>query len=295
MKMFLRIFLLFLLFSCSSAEEVQVSNNSSGIPSDWNPSGTYEFTHGGRERVYHYYEPKDMEAGAGLIFVLHGYSLDAKDLMDYLDLRDLADEHGFAIVYPQGAEDNRNTSHWNANLSISNVNDVDFLSALAQFLQENYNLDPNRTFTCGYSNGGFMSYELVLKKPDVFKAAASVNGTMSLGSWEERNQAQAVPILQISGALDRTVPINGIISTYGGWGGAPPIWEILSFWAEINRSDSQDFTEQDQLEITKYKNSQSQKEVWYYLVKNLDHRIPLGGNYPIDATTVMWEFFSLYY
>ena len=64
MKKFLRIFLLFLLFSCSSAEEVQVSNNSSGIPSDWNPSGTYEFVHGGRERIYHYYEPKDMGAQA---------------------------------------------------------------------------------------------------------------------------------------------------------------------------------------------------------------------------------------
>lgn len=43
-----------------------------------------------------------------------------------------------------------------------------------------------------------MSYELIVKKSEIFKAAARIARTMSLKTWNNRSLAQAVPILQIS-------------------------------------------------------------------------------------------------
>ena len=129
--------------------------------------------------------------------------------------------NGFAVCYPQGEEDLEGIPHWNARLSISKTDDIGFLSALASHLQAQHSLNASKTFVCGISNGGFMSYTLVAERPDVFKAAASVIGTMSGHTWEHRNSIRPVPILQVSGLDDEVIPYNGSMSKAGGWGGAP--------------------------------------------------------------------------
>ena len=134
---------------------------------------------------------------------------------------DLAEEHGFALVYPKGLKDDTLRLHWNAGLTLSDIADVGFPIELVLYLQKTYSLSLSKTFTSGYSNEGFMSYELIVKKPEIFKAVASISETMSLETWNNRFQAQATPILQLSGKLDQIVPVNGLMGLYGGWGGAP--------------------------------------------------------------------------
>ena len=82
-----------------------------------------------------------------------------------------------------------------------------------------------------------MSYELIVKKPEIFKAVASISETMSLETWNNRFLAQATPILQLSGKLDQIVSVNGLMGLYGGWGGAPEILDIMEYWAKLNKSD----------------------------------------------------------
>ena len=43
---------------------------------------------------------------------------------------DLAEEHGFALDYPEGIKDNTLKLHWNAGLTLSDLDDVGFLSEL---------------------------------------------------------------------------------------------------------------------------------------------------------------------
>jgi poly(3-hydroxybutyrate) depolymerase len=86
-----------------------------------------------------------------------------------------------------------------------------------------------------------MSYELIVKKPEIFKAAASILGTMSLETSNNRSLAQATPILQLSGKLDQIVPVNGLMGLYGGWGGAPKILDNMEYWAELNKYDVKEF------------------------------------------------------
>ncbi len=55
----------------------------------------------------------------------------------------IADANGFAVCYPQGTEDFGGTTHWNADLNISNTDDKGFLSDLAMFLQSEYLFSPD--------------------------------------------------------------------------------------------------------------------------------------------------------
>lgn len=111
------------------------------------------------------------------------------------------------------------------------------------FTFKRHQLDSAQTSTSEYSNGGFMSYEIIVKKFEVFRTEAGISGTMSLKTWSNRTFAKAVSVLQLSRGLDRVVPPNGLTNLYGGRGGAPKISDIMLFWAELNTHDVHEYIE----------------------------------------------------
>ena len=138
---------------------------------------TFEF--GGVERTYYLDLPADLTTGAPLVFVLHGYTGSASVIRNYSGWPVISDNAGVAVCYPQGTLNNNGISHWNANFGISTTDDHGFLVALAQHLHETYDLSPDCTYSCGMSNGGYMSYSLACQHPDVFNAVGVVAGAMS--------------------------------------------------------------------------------------------------------------------
>ncbi|HAA15817.1 MAG TPA: hypothetical protein DCE41_30540, partial [Cytophagales bacterium] len=192
------------------------------------------YLHDGLERSYVLHVPDNLPDNAPLVFFLHGYGGKAHQYAWFFQIRDWADENGFAVVVPQGTLDANRDPFWDARLTFANIDDVGFLTGLAQELQVTYNLDPEKTFTSGISNGGFMSYVLVQERPEVWKAAASLIGTMPGYSWENRDMFVPTPLLQLSLEDDETVPIDGSMDTTGGWGGAPHMDDIIEFWTELN-------------------------------------------------------------
>ena len=193
----------------------------------------FTFDHNGVTREYKLYKPANIPDNAPLVFVLHGYTGNNQGMVWY-GMNDMADVNGFVVCYPQGLKDNGGITHWNAKLKLSSVDDIGFLSELAKYLQSEYNLNPQGTFSCGFSNGGFMSYTLASEAPEIFKAVAPVSGLMSGDTWDEFNSTTPVPILHIHGTADNIVPIDGSMSTSGGWGGAPEVDSLISFWAQFN-------------------------------------------------------------
>jgi polyhydroxybutyrate depolymerase len=251
-----------------------------------------EFMHKNVKRKYLLHVPQELPDNSPLVFVLHGYHGDARDYVDPVMNR-LADDNGFAVCYPQGTDDREGIPHWNARLKISGVDDVGFLSALASDLQDKHSLNKSRTFVCGISNGGFMSYTLVAEKPDVFKAAASVNGTMSGHTWEYRDAIRPVPILQISGLDDEIVPYNGSMSKDGGWGGAPDQDAMMEFWRKLNKTSSEEVIQlSKQTTAHHYKDGVNGNEVWHYKIKNFGHKVPGRRELGTEVAQVIWQFFS---
>ena len=119
------------------------------------------FNHNGLVRDYIYYEPIGILPDAPLLFVAHGYSSSAQNIMNYSGFNSLADQYKFAVCYPEGTSDNWGNNFWNVGYlftSSSTVDDVGFLTSLAQELQNNHNLSSSNTFMTGMSNGGELSY-----------------------------------------------------------------------------------------------------------------------------------------
>jgi len=232
------------------------------------------FSHDDMEREYFLYLPEALPDAAPLVFFLHGYGGRAR-AYSWLGMKQQADENGFAVVFPQGSLDQAGASHWNAQLDISDTDDVGFLTALADDLQQQHDLDPERTYTSGISNGGFMSYALVCQAPEVFRAAGSIIGTMSGETWQTCPAVPA-PILQVSGSDDDIVPIDGSMDPEGGWGGAPEMTTIMEHWVSVNGcTDTVSIDVGDENTTgTQHTDCDSGAEVRYFEVEGMGHDLP---------------------
>ncbi len=264
-----------------------------GVHSEQIPGKFMTFKHKKTDRKYLLHLPGGPSSGAPLVFVLHGYRGNAQDYMGELGLNQLADKHGFAVCYPQGAHDNEGISHWNARLKISVTDDIGFLSELAVHLQETHGLHAEKTFACGVSNGGFMSYALVAENPGIFRGAASVIGTMSGASWQARESIRPAPIMQISGMADEVVPYDGSLSPAGGWGGAPNQDEMIQFWTALNRTQTERVVQlSGRTRAHFYEGGMHGNEVWHIKIEGFGHRIPGHEELGVGVAALIWKFFS---
>lgn len=281
-------------FACLIALLLNVWCSSSDAAVERPTPGEFlRFNHNKVERKYLLHVPKNLPDNAPLVFMLHGYHGDARDYMAELGMNRVADENGFAVCCPQGAKDFKGTPHWNARLMISKTDDISFLSELAAHLHEHHKLNPAKTFVWGISNGGFMSYTLVAERPDVFKAAASVIGTMSGYTWKHRDKIQPVPILQISGLDDKVVPYGGSMSPTGGWGGAPNQDVIIDFWTKLNKTKTQEIVKiSNRTTAHYYKGGANDNQVWHYKIRGFGHSIPGEKEMGTNVVDVIWKFFS---
>ena len=295
-------FLLFLLILISFSCEKNTDENNSTIEITY--PYDFFFDHNGVNRLYTLYKPDNLKEKAPLVFVLHGYTSNSTNIMNYSKMNEIADQNGFMVCYPQGTTNiYTGQTHWNANLKeMSSVTDSEFLTDLAKKLQAEFNLSEKNTFACGMSNGGFMSYSLGCERSDTFKAIASITGTMSGYDWNNCNPNK-VPVLQISGTNDMVVPMDGSMSLAGGWGGAPKIQDIMNYWGDINECTQtqtqnlpdSDKTDNSYVSIEKKVDCFNNHQVWFYTVYGGAHTWPgAWGNMDINASEEIWDFFSRY-
>lgn len=251
------------------------------------------FTHDGVVRQYLLHKPARLPADAPLVFVLHGHTGTGAGMPGMTGMDSLADAHGFVVCYPQGLPDAAGKTHWNAELRISTVDDIGFLSRLARNLQVTHGLSARHTFAIGMSNGGFMSYTLASDAPDVFRAAAPVAGLMSADTWRTFASKTPVPICHIHGTADPVVPADGSMTTAGGWGGGPSVDSLEAFWTRFNRCAALETKSLGATAARYHRKGIGGNEVWFFRVAGLDHRWPKAGmKVGIDAGQVAWEFFA---
>ncbi len=89
--------------------------------------------------------------------------------------------------------------------------DVGFLKTLVASVSEQYSVDENRFFVSGFSNGAMMTQRIACEASELFAAAALVGGRLERGF--ECTPSHRMPLLQMNGGSDRTVPFDGSIST----------------------------------------------------------------------------------
>jgi polyhydroxybutyrate depolymerase len=170
---------------------------------------------GGLKRTYTTYVPRGLANGAPLVLALHGSGENAalmRIATGYAFDR-LADEHGVAVVYPNGYE-----GYWNGcnivgdySANTLNIDDVEFLVAVADKLTTEIGADPGRVFATGISRGASMALRLALEAPSRFRAVAAVSENMptpeNLKCRPVEHGTSSVMIM--NGTDDPLVPFDG--------------------------------------------------------------------------------------
>jgi len=264
---------------------------------------TVSLMHGGIQRSYIIYVPANYSGNQAvpLLFNFHGYTSNANEQMWYGDFRPIADTAGFIIVHPEGTQDNTGTTHFNVGWGQSTVNDVSFTSFLIDTISAQYNINLDRVYSTGMSNGGFMSFRLACELSDRIAAIGSVTGSILPGTLSSCNPSHPMPILQIHGTSDQTVPYGG------GAGWSSPINTLVNWWATENNCTSPatitqmpNISTSDNTTVEKqvYPDGDACTEVVHYKVAGGSHTWPgslfnsPGTNYDIDASLVVWKFVS---
>jgi len=265
----------------------------------------FQFNDNGVLRDYYLFRPNSIQDNAPLVFVLHGYSGSAGGIMGYSGMNQIASEHGFAVCYPQGLSDQSGYNFWNVGYAFHQnqmVDDVAFLSSLANYLQNEYNLSEQNTFSTGMSNGGDMSYMLACQANDVFKAIAPVAGCMMEEIYNTCDSSP-VPVLEIHGTNDNVTLWDGDMQNNDGWGAYYSIEDAIELWVETNGCMNSEEILLPNTNIGdgsyiinhRYYDCNESAEVWLYEVIGGGHDWPGSyGNMDINSSEEIWNFFNQY-
>lgn len=260
--------------------------------------------HNGLTRQYRLYVPAiyNNNTPVPLLFNLHGYGSNNFQQLVYGDFRSIADTANFLICAPNGTpEPGTGSLRWNSGFA-TGVDDVGFLSALIDTLSAQYNINLARVYSAGMSNGGFMSFELACMLSDRIAAVASVTGSMTTLQFSTCTPNRAMPVMQIHGTADATVPYNGAA-------GFASMEQLLNYWINHNGCNPTptitpipdiNTTDGSTAERYDYGNCTEQSAVVFYKVTGGGHTWPgsvitlANTNKDFSASKVIWEFFRQY-
>lgn len=265
------------------------------------------FVYGGITRTYSFYVPSSYTQGQAvpLVLNLHGYTSNGSQQSIYGNFKPIADTANFIVVHPDGTIDPiSNQRYWNFGIFGSTVDDLGFLEALIDTISANYTINPNRVYSTGMSNGGYMSYYLACQS-NKFAAVGSVTGSMSVQMYNSCTPTNPIPTIQVHGTNDPTVP-------YSGNSSSKAVEDVVLFWADKNACNltpmitpvpNTNTTDGATAERYLYSGGTNGHTVEFFKVTGGGHTwpgapvpLPGAGNTCMDfsASKEIWRFFSQY-
>jgi polyhydroxybutyrate depolymerase len=156
--------------------------------------------------------PADVRGPMPLVVLLHGYTMTAQAQDEAFRFSALARRRGVLLALPDGLRDASGFQYWNATdacCAFGKTNDdVVWLAAVIRDVQRRHEVDPQRVFVVGYSNGGFMAHRLACDLADVVAGFVAVAGS----SWADASRctpSRPVAALQLHGTDDAIIPFDG--------------------------------------------------------------------------------------
>lgn len=260
----------------------------------------------GLARSYLLYRPPNLRAGAPLVFVIHGFTDSARNMMYSSRMNALADTKGFAVCYPQGLKDGQGRTYWEVGYSFTASiprDDVTFLTTLARHLQDSYGLSRENTFATGMSNGAEMCVMLGLFAPDTFKAIAPIAGCVMEKTYQSVMAVPPIPAFLVNGDADGTTNWNGDMEDREGWGAYRPVDDLVALFTRddpglvktTRNLPDKDPKDGSHIVADTYINNGTGRQVWFYRVVGGGHDWPgKSGNKDIDVSEEIWRFFSMW-
>tara|TARA_B100001175_G_scaffold65160_1_gene53316 strand:+ start:1334 stop:2491 length:1158 start_codon:yes stop_codon:yes gene_type:complete len=268
---------------------------------------SFNITFDGLDREYTIYVPSSYDGltPVPLIFSFHGGGGTASGHIAINDFSELAESENFIAVYPQAAIDPQDGSNAWIHKAPTSHDDIFFVEAIIDTLNNEFLINNDRVYACGYSEGGIFSYELACRLNSRIAAISSVSGSMLVDSFRDSyynlglcSPMHPTAVLLIAGTAD--------FNPHSMYNGLQPYYmsveEITNYWANYNNCEVEpiltnlpNIVPSDGSTVERYSWSTIEGCTYVEELKVIggEHDWPgTFGNMDINATEEIWSFVS---
>jgi polyhydroxybutyrate depolymerase len=239
----------------------------------------------------------------------------------------IAEEEGVVLVVPNGVNSKTGDTYgddqnWNdlrpdQAQGQTEVDDVGFLLCLLDQLVAEVPIDTDRIYVTGASNGGMMTYRMLIEAPERFAAGAAYIANLPSLSTPLSEPDQPVPIMIANGTLDPLMPYAGGVVAKDR-GEVISTRETVDWWINANKADQEGLVSQELPDLNKedgcriqeyfYPAGEDGAPVMFYRMEGGGHTLPglssegviqrlllrlLGPVcQDVDGVLLAWDFFS---
>ena len=275
---------------------------------------------GDLERHYLVHAPPSYDGSKPMpvVIMFHGGGGTARAAMKDTGLADKADQAGFLAVFPEGSPPDpskpgnfkTNPQTWNDgsgrfDAGKKNVDDVAFTRALLDDLSARLNVNPQRFYVTGFSNGSSLAYRLGIELADRIAAIAPV--ASSGLKIDDATLRRPVPMITIQGTADPRNPLQGgEVNIFGQIQKRPPPRDSVDRWARMLGCPPEPKVLRNAggVKVLAYGPGKEGSEVVFYVIEGMGHTWP-GSRFQmlpeslvgkttdkLRANDVIWEFFE---
>jgi polyhydroxybutyrate depolymerase len=263
---------------------------------------------GDRLRNYLLHVPPDGAGGPPipLVIVIHGTRSTATLMPKSTRMSEAADRRRFDVAYPMGTGSFPFAFHtWHTGRCCgyaldARVKDVDYIHALVLELVSKANVDPDRVFVTGFSDGAMMTFRLGCDLGGEIAAIAPVGGRMPDLTCRP---ARPMPVIAFGGTDDDQLANDH--DRYTDERSRPYAFSLgasIDFWAKEDRcSRGPEHSRVGRHDRIAYRGCAAGSDVVLYWVKGGRHAWPGGRRSwlfsakpanDLDATELILDFFN---
>jgi polyhydroxybutyrate depolymerase len=259
------------------------------------------------ERSYFLHVPPGLAADKPLPLVMAfaGGHMEGENEGTYMamttDFNDLADAHGFLVVYPIAQGDYQGVYpgfvSWNFSgccgyTGQDNLDEEAYLRGILSDLGAMARIDSKRIYAAGFSNGGDFVYQLGCEMSDLFAAIAPVAGFLVTNPCQPK---QPVSVVHVHGLNDNytgdtaKIMMNGVLTDTV----EQSVEKGIAAWAQLDGCNSTAKVEKKgNVTHTVYSTCRAGTAVELYAIEGFGHTWPSPYALPAISTQMIWDFFA---
>ncbi len=276
-------------------------------------------------RWFRVYLPTSLAEKAPVVLLLHGGRQSMRRLFSSgavatKEWADLAEAERFLLGVPNGTGATGDTrgdrQSWNDGRIVDSpvepeVDDVGFIKSLLDRIDQAYSIDGSRTYVTGASNGGMMTFRLLMEAPDRFAAGAAFIANLPEAGPAIRKPALPTPLMIANGTKDPVVKWDGgeILKGHGFVRSAEA---TVAWWVDANHARAEnpgieylpdtDPTDPCRVLRTTYPARENGAPVVFYALEGGGHVMPstkheIPDDFPtrpvcrdVDGARLAWDF-----
>lgn len=270
------------------------------------------------------YRPQNFKSNMPLVVVLHGCMQNAKQCAKLTDWNKLADEYGFAVIYPQQPMRNnpmRCFNWFSENNQQRDKGEPLCINEMVEYAKKSWSIDSQRIYVTGLSAGGAMTICLLATYPDKFKSGSVFSGGAYASASNFFLSSLAMRGWIIRGAENLG---NLVRQAYPGFKGNYPTVcvfhgkadvivnrrnakEIIKQWTNVHQTDATPdrtelrFKNNKKVQLYEFHDNEGNAVVRFFAIKKMGHALATdpgkcpcqGGKRTMFSRDI--NFFSTYY